>query len=155
MWILILHEFIVLPSLTLFLPHRVAMVALLVIDDDHLILSLYRKILNRYGYRVHTADSGEEGIRMFENEEYALVITDLVMGEMDGNGVADYIRCSERGETPIIGISGTPWKAHAPYFDAVMAKPVPMKELVDRVRTLVEAHGKRVVHEMEEAMHTP
>ena len=116
------------------------MVALLLIDDDHLILNIYRQILKRYGYIVHTAESGEEGLRMFENGAYALVITDVVMGEMDGNEVAHRIRISERGQIPIIGISGTPWKAHAPYFDAVMAKPVPMKELVERVRLLVEAY---------------
>ncbi len=116
------------------------MVSLLVIDDDHLILNLYRQILKRYGYQVHTAESGEEGLCMFENEPYALVITDVVMGEMDGNEVAHRIRLSGRGQVPIIGISGTPWKAHAPYFNAVMAKPVPMKELVEQVRILVDAY---------------
>jgi len=113
------------------------MVALLVIDDDKTLLNLYHQMLKRQGYRVHTADSGEKGIRMFENGDYALVITDLVMGGMDGNCVADYIRQSEKGVVPIIGISGTPWKAHVRHFDAVMAKPVSMKDLVASIRLLV------------------
>jgi DNA-binding response OmpR family regulator len=74
---------------------------------------------------------------MFDDGDYALVITDLVMGGIDGNGVADYIRQSEKGVVPIIGISGTPWMAHARHFDAVMAKPVSMKELVSSIRLLV------------------
>lgn len=113
------------------------MVSLLVIDDDQSLLALYRQMLNRQGYRVHTADSGEEGLRMFDDGDYALVITDLVMGGMDGNGVAEYIRHSKKGVIPIIGISGTPWQAHARHFDAVMAKPVSMKDLVASIRLLV------------------
>jgi len=121
----------------------VSMVALLVIDDDKTLLNLYHQMLKRQGYRVHTADSGEKGIRMFENGDYALVITDLVMGGMDGNCVADYIRQSEKGVVPIIGISGTPWKAHVRHFDAVMAKPVSMKDLVASIRLLVGCSSER------------
>jgi len=113
------------------------MVSLLVIDDDEAILTLYRQMLKRQGYRVHTAASGETGIRMFDDGDYALVITDLVMGGMDGNGVAEYIRRSEKGVVPIIGVSGTPWQADARHFDAVMEKPVSMKDLVSSIRLLV------------------
>ncbi|WP_300672202.1 response regulator [Desulfoluna sp.] len=112
------------------------MVSLLVIDDDQILLDLYRQMLKRQGYRVHTADSGEKGIRMFDNGDYALVITDLVMGGMDGNGVAEYIRRSPKGMVPVIGVSGTPWRAHDRHFDAVMEKPVSMKDLVASVRLL-------------------
>ena len=127
----------------MFLCNGVSMVALLVIDDDQTLLNLYHQMLKRQGYRVHTADSGEKGIRMFENGDYALVITDLVMGGMDGNCVADYIRQSEKGVVPIIGISGTPWKAHVRHFDAVMAKPVSMKDLVASIRLLVGCSSER------------
>lgn len=115
----------------------VSMVSLLVIDDDEALLNLYRLMLKRQGYRVHTAASGETGIRMFENGDYALVITDLIMGGMSGNGVAEHIRRSDKGVIPIIGVSGTPWQVDARHFDAVMEKPVSMKDLVTSVRLLV------------------
>ncbi|MCG8472026.1 MAG: response regulator [Desulfobacterales bacterium] len=114
------------------------MVPLLVIDDDRALLGLYHQMLERAGYTVHTATSGEEGIRMFDRGDYALVITDLIMGGLDGNRVAGHIRGTERGcVIPIIGISGTPWRAERHQFDAVMLKPVSMKELVSSVRVLV------------------
>lgn len=125
------------------------MVSLLVIDDDQTLLDLYQQILKRQGYRVHTADSGEKGIRMFDKGDYALVITDLVMGGMDGNSVAGYIRQSPRGMVPIIGISGTPWKAHDRYFDAVMAKPVSMKDLVASIQLLVGCPPEEVLPSVE------
>lgn len=113
------------------------MIPLLVIDDDRSLLDLYHQILERAGFTVDTAPSGEEGIRLFDCGEYALVITDLMMGGVDGNAVAQHIRASEKGAIPIIGISGTPWRAEAHQFDAVMHKPVTMKELVKSINLLM------------------
>ena len=114
------------------------MIPLLVIDDDKALLELYHQVLERAGFCVDTAASGEEGTRLFDARDYGLVITDLIMGGMDGNAVARHIRSFKRGGVvPVVCISGTPWKADTHLFDAVMHKPVPMKDLVKSVRFLM------------------
>lgn len=92
--------------------------------------------LRKFGHDVETATDGEEGIRKFDEKRFDLVITDIKMPRLDGNGVLQYIRNSKRRATPVIGISGTPWMLDSTNFDAVLAKPFLIKTLADYVRNL-------------------
>ena len=79
----------------------------LIIDDDDLMLSVLREILELGGYEVVTTDDGERGIELFRKFKPALVITDLIMPHTDGVHVIQEIR--RRSQTVrIIAISGTP-----------------------------------------------
>jgi DNA-binding NtrC family response regulator len=60
------------------------MARILVIDDDESITSLLRMVLERHGYEVITAANGREGIRLFEELPADLVVSDILMPEMDG-----------------------------------------------------------------------
>ncbi len=59
---------------------------ILVVDDEEPIRETVRKVLERYGYRVITAESGEEGIRKFIQQHggVRLVFTDMMMPGMGG-----------------------------------------------------------------------
>ena len=58
--------------------------AVLFVDDDPLLLSTIRRNLAK-AYRLDTADSGREGLRLAtERGPYAVVVTDLMMPAMDG-----------------------------------------------------------------------
>ena len=109
---------------------------ILVIDDEKQIRDFVFQALSRFGFDVETASSGKEGIRKFGNETFDLVLTDILMPEIDGNGVAKHIRNSDRPGTPIIGISGMPWLLENNHFDMVFAKPFSLKDLVSAVRDL-------------------
>ncbi len=61
---------------------------ILLVDDDELVLEGVRAILEAEGYRVTTAESGEEAIERLEKTTFDLVITDLVMENVDGFEVA-------------------------------------------------------------------
>jgi CheY-like chemotaxis protein len=108
----------------------------LVIDDEHLIRSLVEQVLQRMNYRVETAESGKTGIDKFDAGNYDLVITDVCMPEPDGTRVVDHIRNSSRSRTPIIGMSGTPWKLANARFDRVLSKPFLIGNLVETARSL-------------------
>jgi CheY-like chemotaxis protein len=58
------------------------------------------------------------------------------MPEVDGEGVLAHIRRSSRRQMPIIGMSGTPWLLKGDAFDLVLAKPFPLKQLVEAVNGL-------------------
>ena len=58
---------------------------ILVVDDEPEMLVSYRKILNRAGYKIATADSAETALSKLQNsDKFSLVICDLKMPGMDG-----------------------------------------------------------------------
>ncbi|HXL25734.1 MAG TPA: response regulator, partial [Chthoniobacterales bacterium] len=63
----------------------------LVIDDEPFILEYVRKVLHQIGYTTLIAESGDQGLAMFEERrtEIDLVLTDIVMPDsIDGLEVA-------------------------------------------------------------------
>jgi DNA-binding response OmpR family regulator len=110
--------------------------SVLVIDDEKMILNIIETALTAFGYTVEVATDGGEGIRKFDEGFYDLVITDLIMPNVDGNGVIDHIRSSSKKKTPIIGISGTPWLLQGLDVDRILTKPFPIKTLVESVKNL-------------------
>lgn len=113
------------------------MSTILVIDDEKGILQIMHEALTTYGHKVETADDGLEGIRKFDDGCFDIVITDVRMPVIDGNGVAAHIRKSEKQCIPVIGISGTPWLLEADNFDMVLSKPFPLKQLLNCIRSLL------------------
>lgn len=82
-----------------------AMTEILVIDDEPEICAMIGEILELAGYQVREAHDGIEGISLCRARQPALVITDVVMPEMEG---LELIRelSREMPETPILAISG-------------------------------------------------
>lgn len=99
---------------------------------------MLKRALILFGFRVETASTGEEGIEKFEHTSFDIVITDILMPGMDGVGVLKYIRNSDRADTPVIGISGTPWLLQKEKFDLVLDKPFSIKTLAASVKQLTE-----------------
>ena len=113
------------------------MSTILVIDDEKGILQLMHQALTKFGHNVETADDGREGIRKFDDGCFDIVITDIRMPVIDGNGVVAHIRKSEKQSIPVIAISGTPWLLGAGSFDMVLSKPFSLKQLIESIRSLV------------------
>jgi DNA-binding NtrC family response regulator len=65
---------------------------ILVIDDDASLRRVLEYNLNEAGYNVTAAASGEEGISLFSEESFALVITDMKMPGMDGMQVLKAVK---------------------------------------------------------------
>ena len=112
------------------------MSSILVIEDEKGIQSILEAVLNLHGHCVDTAEGGKEGIQKFDNGNFDMVITDVVMPDVGGLGVLQHIRCSSRHQVPIIGMSGTPWLMNGFDFDMVLDKPFPLQKLIDSVRNL-------------------
>lgn len=110
----------------------------LAIDDEKAILDMLKRALALFGFSVEVASSGEEGIEKFDNERFDVVVTDILMPGVDGVSVLNYIRKSARAETPVIGISGTPWLLQNESFDMVLDKPFSIKSLIDSVKQFTE-----------------
>ncbi|HKA34640.1 MAG TPA: response regulator, partial [Candidatus Binatia bacterium] len=61
------------------LPERV-----LIVDDEEHVCTLFKRILQKDGYEVECAPSGEDALAMLERRPFDLVITDLKMPGIDG-----------------------------------------------------------------------
>ena len=60
---------------------------ILLVDDDPIIIIGTGRDLERNGYEVTTANDGEEAVELLNKSSFDLVLTDLVMGQIDGIGV--------------------------------------------------------------------
>ena len=78
---------------------------ILVIDDDDVVRTLIGRVLERAGHSTSLAANGMEGIRRLSEGAFDLVITDLVMPEMEGIETISAIRQTDPA-LPIIAISG-------------------------------------------------
>jgi DNA-binding response OmpR family regulator len=121
------------------------MSTVLVIDDEKGILQIICQALTKFGHNVETAGDGQEGIRKFDDGSFDIVITDIRMPGIDGNGVVQHIRKSDKQSIPVIAISGTPWLMENSAFDMVIAKPFPLKKLVESIGSLVTVAPRAAV----------
>jgi CheY-like chemotaxis protein len=121
------------------------MSTVLVIDDEKGILQIIRQALTKFGHNVETAMDGQEGIRKFDHGSFDIVITDIRMPGIDGNGVVKHIRKSDKQSVPVIAISGTPWLMENNAFDMVLTTPCPLKQLVESIGSLVTVPSRAAV----------
>lgn len=75
----------------------------LVVEDSLTVRELQRSILEAAGYRVVVARNGREGLdALLADDDVQLVLTDVEMPELDGIGLTEAIRASDRASTPIV-----------------------------------------------------
>ncbi len=65
---------------------------ILVVEDEELMRSILRRLLETAGYEVVTADSAESGLAAFGENDIAATITDIRMSGMDGIEFLDRIK---------------------------------------------------------------
>jgi len=79
----------------------------LVIDDDELILTLFKRTLEPYGHTVVTASNGQDGIECVIKWDFDLVFLDLKMPDVSGDEILKQIK-SSRPDLPVTIITGYP-----------------------------------------------
>jgi two-component system KDP operon response regulator KdpE len=117
---------------------------ILLIDDDTGLLTLLQLGLEREGFTVLTAKSGEEGVRQaYENRPDAIVL-DVMMAEMDGWTTCQRLR--HITDTPIIMLTAKNSgediiKGLSLGADDYLTKPCSFDELKARIHTVLRRGG--------------
>ena len=127
---------------------------ILVLDDSRTIRSSLKKILREH-FTVTEAEDGEDGwTKLLLNPDISLVITDIMMPNLDGYGFICRIRGNESDyykKLPIIVVTGaeddiTRERSHACGANNFIVKPVESFDLIERVNfhTEVKLSGELV-----------
>lgn len=67
-----------------YLRYKKIMIRLLLIEDDPLIIALYKEGLEKRGFEVHVAEDGEKGLELAKTVKPAVVLLDLMLPKIDG-----------------------------------------------------------------------
>lgn len=116
----------------------------LLIEDDSLIANGLQMLLEFRGYVVKHASDGRQGMQILEGFQPDLIITDMVMPEMDGTAVIRAVRAINP-EIPVLAISGMGPEDGELYLslakklgaNAVLRKPVMPSEVIAAVSRLL------------------
>ncbi|MDI7251596.1 MAG: response regulator transcription factor [Actinomycetota bacterium] len=112
----------------------------LVVDDEPNIVELARLYLEKEGFRVTEARSGEEALRLFEELHPALMVLDIMIPEPNGWEVCRRIR--SRSTLPIIMLTAREDEVDKVVglelgADDYLTKPFSPRELVARVKAVL------------------
>lgn len=118
----------------------------LVVDDEPGIRRVVRDALERAGHEVEAAGDGEEAARLFEESDFALVITDLNMPRMDGRALVRHIR--KGSAVPILVLTVRQEEREKVRLldagaDDYVTKPFGVEELLARARALLRRTENR------------
>jgi DNA-binding response OmpR family regulator len=80
---------------------------ILLVEDEQAVRRLVRDMLVRHGYRVVEAENGRQALQLFQahQHEIALLLTDVVMPEMNGRDLARHLRAC-RPDLKVLYMSG-------------------------------------------------
>ncbi|WPP40757.1 response regulator [Paenibacillus hunanensis] len=119
---------------------------ILIVDDHPINQKLMVTMLERLGYHPHTADDGEEAIRMASHHTYDYIFMDVQMPNIDGLEATRRIRQLVNGEHSVIiamtadvmeGIKG---RCFAAGMDDYISKPVKMAS----VKSILERYSSEL-----------
>ena len=119
---------------------------ILIIEDDQRIAQLIQRGLEEQGFATTLAYDGLSGKKLALQNNYDLIITDIILPKIDGLDLCKQIR-ENRLDTPIIMLTAlgtTDDKVEG--FDAgaddYLVKPFEMRELLVRIRALLKRNNK-------------
>ena len=123
-------------------------IKILVVDDEYLIRNVIKEYCQSEGYKVDEASNGEEAIDKVYENEYDLIIMDIMMPDMDGYEASKEIK--EIKDIPIIMLSArTEEEDKLNGFnigiDDYVTKPFSPKELMARIKAVTKRNAKESI----------
>lgn len=114
---------------------------ILVVDDDKNTRRLLKAVIENNGYRVSTAENGEQALEIMDKEVIELVVLDIMMPKMDGYEFTKVLR-SVNNNLPILMLSAKQMpddkrKGFLVGTDDYMTKPVDEVEMLLRIKALL------------------
>jgi len=122
---------------------------ILLVEDEELLRAGVQEMLEIQGFRVISAPNGQEALACLTSEPIDLVITDLVMPQMNGIDFVQQLR-QIRPDVPVIVVSGSARNImqrygidtiQVPGANASLSKPFKSTDLLTQIRDLLDARA--------------
>lgn len=130
---------------------------LLVVEDNSDILRLLDTTLSFKGYRVVTARNGNEALEAIQKERPAVIITDILMPQMDGFSLVHRLRLNpDTRDIPVVFLSATYVTPEDKSFALTLGviqfieKPVNFEEFLPAIEDLVTGGAKATQKPLDE-----
>ena len=115
----------------------------LVVDDEPAIRALVAKIVERAGHPVDTARDGAEAIEKLDQTDYAVIVLDLMMPNIDGYGLIQHLRQRHGAKPAVIVVSAGDSAAlrqlDGALVHSILRKPFDIDVLGDLITAAVRA----------------
>ncbi len=122
---------------------------ILIVDDDEVLIGIYKEILESQNYDVETALNGEEGVEKFKQTKPSLVVMDGDMPVLDGyDAFKQIIEIDKNANVVIItGISEFEPKSQDAIEHGlikVISKPILVDELLNLAKKYNATHKEQI-----------
>lgn len=112
---------------------------ILIADDDQTTRDVLTKLATLRGYEVTAVANGVDLVSVADVERFDVVITDMMMADMDGASATMFMKM-QGNTTPVIALTGLP--SHTMHrvkdsFTRIFHKPVNVRELFEYVESLI------------------
>ena len=120
---------------------------ILVVDDEDYHRELMQKLLSKLGYEVDAVESAEDAFSLLERNKFPVIITDLIMLEMDGVEFCRRIRETDT-KTVVIALTGHTElydidKLKEAGFDNHLTKPFKIEVITQAIQEGFEEFKRR------------
>ncbi|MGA1195952.1 MAG: response regulator [Candidatus Latescibacterota bacterium] len=125
---------------------------ILVVDDEKFIRNFVKEALTLQGHDVVLASSGEEGLALFEEDVFDLILTDVKMEDMDGLEMLRQIRLRDATVVPVVITAmrdqETAVRALACGVSDFLMKPFTLEELTNHIVHALDTRERIVENRM-------
>lgn len=131
----------------------------LVVDDEPAIRALVAKIVQRAGHPVDTARDGAEAIEKLAQTDYAVIVLDLMMPNIDGYGLIEHLKGREGTKPAVIvvsaGDSAMLRRLDGAMVHSILRKPFDIDVLGDLITAAVKAAEEQTARESGDVLPFP
>lgn len=106
---------------------------ILVVDDEASLVDVLATVLEHHDYVVLKAYDGLDAVKVLQENQIDLVITDYMMPKFDGIALYHHVMSEKTSAIPIIMMSALPDALYKLLPYAILKKPFPIDELIRHV----------------------
>ncbi len=120
---------------------------ILIVEDNEKNRKLLRDLLQVKGYKTIETETAEEGIRLAQESQPALILMDIQLPGIDGISALKRLRAEPKTrDIPVIAVTASAMTNKretmlAEGFDGYQTKPISVNDFLEEVRRVLEVHG--------------
>ncbi|MFN2443743.1 MAG: response regulator [Thermoanaerobaculia bacterium] len=128
----------------------------LIADDDPSIRRLLETLVCREKIELDTASDGAEAIRLLEQNEYGVILLDLMMPNVNGFGVIEWLRANPRQEKAVVFVISAYADEAIRQVDTtivagVIHKPFDVSDVASLIRHIVHGWDEELARSLKQS----